>query len=224
MDNNELNNLNQNNIQQEPTPQQPIQQPVVEQPVTPAPIEQTAATVTDVNNLEYDEVLKPGEELDDFHYEKQAELIDVKFLGTNIMAVLSLVFALFIPLIPILMAIIAMKQIKKTHEGGKIFASIALVVNIIVVFVEIIVLMYVMRVGPFENKLRNITDEQMRICSYKAYGCDSDEDANGFKTCSYCPEDDELCSNPKVIECPTDNLLKESKREEEQRKEFNLNN
>ena len=64
----------------------------------------------------------------------------------------------------------------------------------------------------------------MRICSYKAYGCDSDEDSNGFKTCSYCADDDTLCVNPKVIECPTDNLLKESKREDEQRKDFNLNN
>ena len=70
MDNNELNNLDQNNnIQPEPTPQQPV----VEQPMPQTPIEPTAATVTDINNLEYDEVLKPGEELDDFHHEKQAE-------------------------------------------------------------------------------------------------------------------------------------------------------
>ena len=225
MDNNDLNNLDQNNVQpvvpQTPVEPQPVQAPI-EQPPIQEPINE--AQVSDVNNLEYNEVLKPGEELDDFHHEKQAEIIDVKFLGTNVMAILSLIFALFSPLIPIIMAFFALKQIKKTHEGGKILAKIAIVVNVIVMFIEAVILMYVMRVGPFENKLKNISDDQMRICSYKAYGCDSDEDENGFKTCSYCADDDTLCSDPKVIECPTDNLLRQSKKDEEKRRELNLDN
>ena len=225
MDNNNLDNLNTN----ESNNQQPIEQPV--QPTTPVENVQpevqqpvNSAQVVDVNNLEYDEVLKPGEELDDFHYEKQAEKIDTKFLGTNIMAVLSLVFSLFIPLIPIIMGIFALKQISKTHEGGKQLAVTAMIINIFVVAIEVFASLYIFRLGPFENKMKNISDDQMRICSYKAYGCDGDDDGDGFKTCSYCTDDDTLCNNPKIIECPTDNLIRENEKDEKTRRDLNLNN
>ncbi len=225
MDNNNLDNLNMN----ESNNTQPIEQPVatvapVEQPQPVTPQIENEAQVVDINNLEYNEILRPGEELDDFHYEKKVEEIDTKFLGTNILAVLSLIFSFFIPLIPIFMALIAIKQIRKTHEGGKPFAIAALIINILILILEVFVSLYVFRIGPFENKMKNISDDQLRICTYKAYGCDSDEDENGFKTCSFCADDDALCNDPKVIECPTDNLLKETERDEKTRRDLNLNN
>jgi hypothetical protein len=211
--NNDLNNLNYNDeSNNQITPTEPIQ--------TVEPIQ---SAVTDTNNLEYQEVLKPGEELDDFHHEAAAEVIDTKFLSNNVLSIVTLIIAFFIPVIPLILAIISLLQIKKTHQGGKPLAIIAIVVNILVIIIEIFISLYVFRVGPFVDKMKNVTDNQMTICKNSAYGCDNDEDGDGFKTCSYCKDGTE-CNDIITIECPTDKLIEKENKNKETRKKFGLNN
>jgi hypothetical protein len=203
--NNDLNNLNYNDeSNNQITPTEPIQ--------TVEPIQ---SAVTDTNNLEYQEVLKPGEELDDFHHEAAAEVIDTKFLSNNVLSIVTLIIAFFIPVIPLILAIISLLQIKKTHQGGKPLAIIAIVVNILVIIIEIFISLYVFRVGPFVDKMKNVTEDQMRICTNFAYGCDNDEDGDGFKTCSYCKDDD--CIEITMIECPTIETQEKSISDKEKR-------
>lgn len=212
MDNKDLNSLNNLDEKQ---PEEVIQQTPIES------IENTTAVVTDLNNLEYSEVLKPGEEIDDFHHETETEVIDTKFLSNNVLAIVTIIIALFIPVIPLILGIISLSQIKKTHQGGKPLAIIAIIINIIVIIIEFIFLLYVLRIGPFEDKLKNVTDDQMRICKNIVYGCDNDEDEDGFKTCSYC-KDGEECNDIVTIECPTDELLKQESKSKNQREKIGL--
>ena len=189
-----------------------------------APLElpkENEAIVTDTTKLQYDEVLKPGEELDDFHHEHKIEEIDTKFLKTNKLAVIALINAFFVPVLPIIFEIIALIQIRKTHEGGKPLNTIAIIVNILIIAIEVVLFMFVKQIGPFEDKMKNVTDDQMRICTNLAYGCDSDEDEDGFKTCSYCKDND--CIDIVTIECPTDELIEKTQKDKENRSNLNLN-
>ena len=228
MDNNELNFNEENNTQPQvqPTePTQPVAQTETVEPVVStepvAPVEQIESVVTDINNLEYSEVLKPGEEIDNYHHEQQ--VIDTKFLSSNILSYVGLILSFVVPVLPLILAIISLLQIKKTHQGGKPLAIAAIIINIIVIIVEIFISLYVFRIGPFENKLRYITDDQMRICKNAAYGCDTDEDGDGFKTCSYCKDGVE-CNDIVTIECPTDKLLDEENKNKENREKVGLEN
>jgi len=207
MDNNEIK-----------TEETPIEMPQLANEVN----NENSAQVNDINNLQYDNVLKPGEELDDFHYEQEKEVVDTKFLRTNILSIITIILCIFIPIIPILLAILSLNQIKKTHEGGKIIAIIGIVINVITTIISVFIAMYVLRVGPYENKLSRITEEQMNICQNSAYGCDNDEDKNDFKTCSYCADD--VCQKINTIECPTQELIEKTKKENEERKQRNLDN
>ncbi|MDQ3158773.1 MAG: DUF4190 domain-containing protein [bacterium] len=56
---------------------------------------------------------------------------------TNTMAILSLVFAFFIPIVGLILAIIAMGKIKKTGEGGKGLTIAALIISILGILASI---------------------------------------------------------------------------------------
>lgn len=203
MDNNNLNqdtNLDSLNMNNET----PLELP-----------KENEAIVQDTNNLEYDSILKPGEELDDYHHEAKAEVVDTKFLSTNTLCIIALVTSFFLPVIPIVLAIIGIIQIRKTHQGGRPLGIAAIAINIIVAIIEIIILMFINQIGPFQDKMKNVTEDQMRICTNFAYGCDNDEDGDGFKTCSYCKDDD--CIEITMIECPTIETQEKSISDKEKR-------
>lgn len=198
-----LDSLNMNN-------QAPLELPKENTPI-----------VEDTTNLTYSEVLRPGEELDDYHHEQHTEVIDTKFLKNNTLAILAIATSLIIPVVPIVLAIIAIIQIRKTHEGARPLAIAAIFINLIVIAVETVLFMFIQGIGPFEDKMKNVTEDQMRICNYFAYGCDNDEDEDGFKTCSYCKDDE--CIDIVTIECPTDALLEKSKLDNEKRENLTIN-
>ena len=183
--------------------------------------EENTAVVQDTTNLEYAEVLKPGEELDDYHHEQEVEVVDTKFLKNNQLAIISLVLSIFLPVLPIVLAIIAILQIRKTHEGARPLAIAAIGVNIVIIIAELTVFMFIKGIGPFEDKMKNVTEDQMRICNYFAYGCDNDEDEDGFKTCSYCKDDE--CIDIVTIECPTESLQEKSIEDNKKRDNLTIN-
>lgn len=62
---------------------------------------------------------------------------------TNVMAIFALIFSFILPLVGIVLAAVALGQIKKRGEGGKAAAIAALIISIIMFIVSIVVLLIV---------------------------------------------------------------------------------
>jgi hypothetical protein len=67
--------------------------------------------------------------------------------GTNVMAILSLVFAFVFPLLGIIFGHVARKQIRATGEGGSGLATAGLVLSYIFVIVGIVTTIFVIIVA-----------------------------------------------------------------------------
>ena len=209
MDNNNLNqdtNLDSLNMNNET----PLELP-----------KENEAIVQDTNNLEYENVLKPGEELDDYHHEAKVEIVDTKFLTNNSLCIIAFALSFFLPIIPLILALVGIIQIRKTKQGGRPIAIAAIIINLLIIIAEVTLFMFIKQIGPFQDKMKNVTEDQMRICNNFAYGCDNDEDEDGFKTCSYCKDDE--CINIVTIECPTIETQEKSISDKEKRDNLTIN-
>lgn len=155
------------------------------------------------NNLQEietnEKIVEQTEKYDDegrISYQKTEE-VKSTFLKNNILAYLGFITSFFVPFLPILFCIVALIQIKKTNEGGKRAAIFGIFINIILMV--IVFILYPMWKSDRERR-NNVDPKIIEMCKTK-YGCDGDEDNDGFETCSYLDTDTNNIIN---IECPVE--------------------
>lgn len=103
--------------------------------------------------------------------------------NTNIMAILGLIFSFFISIIGLIFSIIALNQIKETHEEGKGLAVAGIVISIVklIFIIGMVILSVVFTTTVWGSLKENIMESAK--CSY-ATNCEYDETSGNYN-CIY---------------------------------------
>ena len=82
------------------------------------------------------------------------------------MAIIALVLTFVVPVVGLVLGIIALNQIKKTHEDGRVLAIVAIVINAIQLLIFVVAMVFVVVISEnfdIETTIEDFEQEQVEL-------------------------------------------------------------